>query len=79
MRREALPAGVDTMVTYLAMVSDKGSVASAQMTCSRITHFNRKKFPGSPLPMENLMDQVKQLITAIRRRHWTAVVVRALL
>ena len=45
---EGLPADVNTLVTYLAMVSEKGSVASAQMACSSIPHFHCKKFRGLP-------------------------------
>ena len=49
-KREALPAEVDMVVTYMAMVSEKGSVASAQTASSSIAHFHKKKFPGSLSP-----------------------------
>ena len=48
--KEALPAGVDTVVTYLAMICAKGLVAAAKRACSSIAHFYRKKFLGVPSP-----------------------------
>ena len=73
-RREALPADVDTVVTYLAIVSENGSMASAQMACSSITPFHRKKFLGEASLTESL--KVKQLMIAIKRRHGKLVTKR---
>ena len=61
------------VVTYLAMVSEKGSVASAQIVCSSIAHFQRKEFLGYPSPTHL---KVKQLLTAIRRKHGKLLVKR---
>ena len=59
-----MPSHVDTVMTYLTMVSEKGSVASMQMACSSIANFHRKKFPGEAFLNESL--SFKQLMTAIK-------------
>ena len=72
--KEALPAEVDTVLTFLAMFSEKGSVAAAKTACSSIAHFHRKKFPENPSPKES--KKVKQVMMAIRRKFSKPVVKR---
>ena len=69
-----LPVEVDTILMYLAMISEKGSVAAAKTVCCSIAHFHRKKFPENPSPME--CKKVKQVMMAIRRKFSKAVVKR---
>ena len=70
--KEALPAEVDTVLTFLAMISKKGSVSAAKTACSSIAHFHRKQFPERPSPTESR--KVKQVMMAIRRRFAKPVV-----